>query len=226
MRVSPRIPRRSASRLRTCKTALVTIAAGLLSACLGIPEGVQPVADFDAERYLGRWYEIARLDHSFERNLVNVTAEYSRRDDGAVRVLNRGFDTQDNEWSEIEGVARFVGDESEAHLKVSFFGPFYGSYVVFELGREDTADGSLNGSLNGHPGGLVEGSGEVSGESSREGAHKGYAYAFVSGFNRDYLWLLARTPEVPDALRVKFTERAASLGFATDDLIWVEHPPR
>jgi apolipoprotein D and lipocalin family protein len=155
-----------------------------------MPEGVQAVADFDAERYLGRWYEIARLDHSFERNLVNVTAEYSRREDGAVRVRNRGFDTEDNEWSDIEGVARFVGDDDEGYLKVSFFGPFYGSYVVFELERED------------------------------------YDYAFVSGFNRDYLWLLARTPTVSDALKAEFTEKAASLGFATDELIWVEHPPR
>ena len=104
-----------------------------LSSCLGTPDGVTPVANFDADRYLGRWYEIARLDHRFERGLINVSAHYTRRDDGAIRVLNRGFDVQENEWDEAEGVARFVEDDTRGYLKVSFFGPFYGSYVVFEL---------------------------------------------------------------------------------------------
>lgn len=152
-----------------------------------MPDGVEPVKDFQAERYLGRWYEIARLDHSFERGLTNVSAEYSRRDDGAVRVTNRGFDTKDDEWNDIEGVARFVNAEDEAYLKVSFFGPFYGSYVVFDLDKD------------------------------------AYQHAFVAGFNRDYLWLLARTPEVSDALRQRFVDRAVALGFDTSELIWVEH---
>jgi apolipoprotein D and lipocalin family protein len=167
--------------------ATATLLLALLSGCLGMPEGVEPVQDFDAERYLGRWYEIARLDHSFERGLVDVTAEYSRRDDGGVRVINRGFDRDDGEWSDIEGVARFVGADDEGYLKVSFFGPFYGSYVVFGLDRD------------------------------------AYQYAFVSGFNRDYLWLLAREPAVSDTLRAQFIAEAERLGFATRELIWVEH---
>lgn len=101
-----------------------------------MPEGIEPVKGFDAERYLGRWYEVARLDHSFERDLTNVTAQYARRDDGAVRVINRGYDTKDAEFTDIEGVAKFVGEETEAYLKVSFFGPFYGSYVVFDLAED------------------------------------------------------------------------------------------
>ncbi|MEM8491791.1 MAG: lipocalin family protein [Pseudomonadota bacterium] len=152
-----------------------------------MPEGVQPVTGFEAERYLGRWYEIARLDHSFERDLVSVSAEYSRRDDGAIRVLNRGFDVEDQEWSDIEGVAKFVGDEDEAYLKVSFFGPFYGSYVVFGLDRE------------------------------------GYDYAFVSGYNNDYLWLLARDTKVSTEIKDAFIVRAAKLGFDTQAVIWVDH---
>lgn len=104
-----------------------------LSSCLGTPDGVTPVTNFDADRYLGRWYEIARLDHRFERGLTNVSAHYTRRDDGAIRVLNRGFNVQENEWDDAEGVARFVEDDDLGYLKVSFFGPFYGSYVVFEL---------------------------------------------------------------------------------------------
>jgi apolipoprotein D and lipocalin family protein len=98
---------------------------------------VKPVDGFDVNRYLGKWYEIARLDHSFERGLDNVTAEYSLRDDGGVEVINRGFDTEDNEWKDVEGKAYFVNSETEGHLKVSFFGPFYGSYVVFELDEEE-----------------------------------------------------------------------------------------
>ncbi len=80
-----------------------------------------------------QWHEIARLDHRFERSLSKVTAQYERRDDGGVRVINRGFDAEAGEWKEAEGRAYFVGDTSVAHLKVSFFGPFYASYVVFGL---------------------------------------------------------------------------------------------
>ncbi len=109
----------------------------ILVGCTGTPEGVQPVQDFDLNRYLGRWYEIARLDHRFERGLVNVSAEYTLRDDGGIRVVNRGYNTDAAEWTEVEGKAYFVGREGEAHLKVSFFGPFYASYVVFELDKED-----------------------------------------------------------------------------------------
>lgn len=105
----------------------------LLFGCAGIPENVTPVDNFRLEQYLGKWYEIARLDHSFERGLTRVTAEYSLRDDGAVRVLNRGYSASENLWKEAEGKAYFVNEPSQGYLKVSFFGPFYGSYVVFEL---------------------------------------------------------------------------------------------
>lgn len=123
--------------LRTARTliALLTLPC-LLAACLGMPEGVRPVEGFELERYLGKWYEIARLDHSFERGLTRVTAEYSLREDGGVRVINRGFSAAKQEWNEAEGKAYFVAGEDQAYLKVSFFGPFYGSYVVFELDRE------------------------------------------------------------------------------------------
>jgi len=105
--------------------------------CTGLPEGVNPVKEFDTNRYLGKWYEIARLDHSFERGLSNVSAEYSLREDGGLSVINKGFSREDGEWKTAEGKAYFVGDSNEGHLKVSFFGPFYGSYVVFDLDREN-----------------------------------------------------------------------------------------
>lgn len=105
----------------------------MLSGCVGVPEGIQTVNDFELDRYIGKWYEIARLDHSFERGLENVSAEYLMREDKGVKVINRGFDPIKNEWQQAEGKAFFVGDNQVAHLKVSFFGPFYGSYIVFEL---------------------------------------------------------------------------------------------
>ena len=108
----------------------------LFSGCAGIPKGTEPVGGFELERYLGRWYEIARLDHSFERGLNNVTAEYSMRDDGGVRVLNRGYDPRNDVWKEAEGRAYFVGDPGVGQLKVSFFGPFYGGYNILELDQE------------------------------------------------------------------------------------------
>jgi apolipoprotein D and lipocalin family protein len=109
----------------------------LLTGCIGIPDNVQPVDNFQLEKYLGQWYEIARLDHSFERGLSQVTANYSLRDDGGVRVLNRGYSEKEKKWKEAEGKAFFVKRPDQGYLKVSFFGPFYGSYIVFELDHEN-----------------------------------------------------------------------------------------
>lgn len=159
----------------------------LLTACLGMPDGVKPVQNFELDRYLGSWYEIARLDHSFERGLSNVTAQYSLQDDGGVRVINRGYSAKKGEWKEAEGKAFFVGGEDQGYLKVSFFGPFYGSYVVFELD------------------------------------HDNYEYAFISGPDRSYLWLLSRTPEVDDETMRRFEQQARSLGFNLDELVLVSH---
>lgn len=116
---------------------LATTLLLLLSGCVGIPQGMAPVENFSLERYLGTWYEIARLDHSFERGLTRVSAEYSRRDDGGVRVVNRGYSEQTGTWKQIEGKAYLVGRPDQGHLKVSFFGPFYGAYVIFDLDHEN-----------------------------------------------------------------------------------------
>jgi len=105
----------------------------LLSACTRAPDGVTPVSNFELDRYLGTWYEIARLDHRFERGLSRVTASYSLRDDGGVRVLNRGFDEGEGEWREAEGKAYFTDSPEIGQLEVSFFGPFYGGYNVVDL---------------------------------------------------------------------------------------------
>jgi apolipoprotein D and lipocalin family protein len=116
------------------------IALGILSilaGCTSIPEGLQSVGGFEVDRYLGKWYEIARLDHSFERNLSNVTGEYSLRDGGGIDVLNKGYDKRKGEWREIKGVARFIGEKNVGSLKVSFFAPFWGGYHVIALDKEN-----------------------------------------------------------------------------------------
>ena len=150
-----------------------------------MPNGVTPVDNFEINKYLGKWYEIARLDHSFERGLNNVTADYKLNKDGSIAVTNRGFSAEKNKWQEANGKAKFVDKTDEGYLKVSFFGPFYGSYIVFELDK------------------------------------KNYQYAFVSGPDRSYLWLLARTPNIDENIKTKFVNKAKKLGFNTDELIFM-----
>jgi apolipoprotein D and lipocalin family protein len=166
---------------------ILILSSLILSGCLGMPKNVQPVTGFELDRYLGKWYEIARLDHSFERGLSKVTAEYTLKSDGGVSVINRGFSESNNEWKEAEGKAYFVNETTSAYLKVSFFGPFYGSYIVFELDQEN------------------------------------YQYAFVSGPDTDYLWLLSRTPNVNPKIISKFVKMSTERGFNTDNLIYVKH---
>lgn len=157
----------------------------LLAGCVSVPEGIEPVKDFQAEHYLGKWYEIARLDHTFERGMQQVTAEYSLRDDGGIKVLNRGFIEDKKEWKEAQGKAYFVEDQQTGYLKVSFFGPFYGSYIIFDLDQD-------------------------------------YQYSVVSGPDRSYLWLLSRSPTLPAELQARLIEKMTALGFATDQLIFVD----
>ena len=116
--------------VRACLQWLVPLLAGatLLAGCVPTspPEGITAVTPFDLQRYQGRWYEQARLDHSFERGLTDVSATYQLQPDGSVRVVNRGFDPAKSEWREAVGKALFVGSHDTGSLKVSFFGPFYG----------------------------------------------------------------------------------------------------
>ena len=173
------------NRART--TPFLAILAAFMTACTGAPEGVDPVSGFELDRYLGTWYEIARLDHSFERGLSNVTANYTLRDDGGVKVINRGYNAEDQEWDETEGKAYFVGDEDIGQLKVSFFGPFYGGYNIIELDKD------------------------------------GYQYSMVAGPDRSYLWILSRTQVMDPEVLQTLIAKARDLGFATDELIMVEH---
>lgn len=130
---------------------LISFLAALLFGCQGLPQGVQPVTGFEVNRYLGKWYEISRLDHSFERGLSKVTADYSLREDGGLRVINRGYSAADTAWKD------------------------------------------------------------------------NYQYAFVSGPDTSYLWLLSRTPTVSQALLDRFIQKANALGFDTENRIIVDH---
>ena len=117
---------------------LVLLTSLLLSACMGVPDNVKVVESVNASQYLGTWYEIARLDQSFERGLEKISATYSLKDDGGIKVLNRGFNVAKNEWKEAEGKAYFIdapnADKTNTgKLKVSFFGPFYGAYNIIAL---------------------------------------------------------------------------------------------
>ncbi|MFT6404428.1 MAG: apolipoprotein D and lipocalin family protein [Marinomonas primoryensis] len=162
---------------------VVWIMSILLAGCTSAPKNIDPVTQFQLERYLGTWYEIARQDHAFEEGLSNVTATYSMRDDGGVAVSNRGYSADDKEWREATGRAYFVNSSDVGHLKVSFFGPFYGAYVIFELDKKD------------------------------------YQYAMVSGPNRDFFWLLSRTPTMPKDVKQRLFAKAEKLGFQMEKLV-------
>lgn len=161
---------------------LVTLLLG--GGCVSVPTGVVPVRGFDAQRYLGTWYEIARLDHSFERGLEQVTATYTQDGEDEIRVVNRGYDPARGRWREATGRARFVDARDEGRLKVSFFGPFYGAYTLMALD------------------------------------HEGYQHAMVCGPSTDYLWILARTPQLDAAVTQRLIEQARALGFPVDELLF------
>lgn len=115
---------------------LASVFAALSGCAVSVPREVQPVANFDVQRYAGTWYELARIDHRFEKGLIHTSAEYSLNPDGTLKVLNRGYDPEKNAWREAVGKARFLGDPRTAALKVSFFGPFYGGYNVVRLSED------------------------------------------------------------------------------------------
>jgi apolipoprotein D and lipocalin family protein len=110
----------------------------VLFGCSQIPEGAVPIKPFDTKKYLGKWYEIARLDYRFERNMNNVTATYSLSNDGTIKVENSGYDFFDKEWRKAVGKAKLAGRPDEARLKVSFFGPFYAGYNIIAIDEDYT----------------------------------------------------------------------------------------
>ena len=113
---------------------LTSLLVGLCATTMGQTIDNSTITAFDLDRYLGKWYEIARYDHSFERDLVGCKANYSMRDDGKIKVVNSGhLKTLDGPYKESIGKARAKKNGTPGQLQVSFFGPFYGDYNIMEL---------------------------------------------------------------------------------------------
>jgi apolipoprotein D and lipocalin family protein len=166
---------------RTMLIPVGTVLVLLASGCASVPEGLGPlqtVAPVDVQRYLGRWYEIARYQHRFEKSIVGATAEYSLLEDGRIRVVNSGFKrTLDGPYTQVKAVA-WVPDQSRpGALKVRFFGLFTADYLIFGLDQKD------------------------------------YSWALVGSHSRDYLWFLARTPEISEELFSRMKDIARAQGY-------------
>lgn len=146
--------------------------------------GPRVVKGFEASRYLGDWYEIARFDFAFEKGLDRTMAHYSLLPDGSIRVRNTGRDVASGKAREAIGKARLRGAADEGALKVSFFGPFYADYDILALDPD-------------------------------------YRYALVGGGSTSYLWILSRTPELPEDVRADYLARAEALGYDLSQLVWV-----
>lgn len=145
------------------------------------------VPELDIQRYLGKWYEIARYDHSFERGMIGVTAEYSMRDDGKIKVVNSGYKNGfKGNRSEAVGKAKIPDPVNEpAKLKVSFFWFFYGDYFVLDLDKD-------------------------------------YQWALVGSSSDKYLWILSRSPQMPDLLYDELLDKLRKRGYDVSKLIKVE----
>ena len=143
-------------------TALMVLFLTTLCSCVSTnaPHTISAVENFDVERYMGTWYEIARLPQWFERNMLGVHAEYTLQPDGTVKVENVGV--RDGHIKMAEGVARFKGWKKLGMLEVSFNKHFYSDYRIIRLAPD-------------------------------------YHYAVVTGKKKDSLWILARTPQLPQA---------------------------
>ena len=156
----------------------------LFAGCTTSTADLEAVRNFQPEKYMGTWYEIARLPHYFERGMNQVSAEYSLNPDGSIRVVNRG--KRNGEQKTIVGKAHLKkrnGKPLNGELRVSFFGPFYSDYRIIELPED-------------------------------------YSYSVVTGGSRNFLWILSRTPTLPDARLKPILEKLRTLGFAVEKLEW------
>ncbi len=119
------------------KSFLTSLFLGLLVAAPAQQVNNSTITTFDLDRYLGKWFEIARYDHAFERGLVGATAEYTLREDGMIKVLNSGhLYTLDGKFKESIGKAKLNKNGKPGQLRVSFFGPFYSDYYILDLASD------------------------------------------------------------------------------------------
>ena len=170
---------------------LIALAAGVGLAAIiykliskDIPDGAVAVQPFDINRYLGKWYEIARMPNRIERNIINLTEDYSRINDDTFKVITKGYNTIKGEWIEMTGKIKVAGKNGVGMFRVSYLGPFYAAYNVLEIDAR-------------------------------------YKYALVSGGGLDYPWILSRETTIPDGIKHKFLLKAMSIGFAVEQLEWM-----
>ncbi len=168
-----------------CLVILAVIFGGLFICCKSTAKTYKTRMNFDAEKYLGEWYEIARFDFKFEKNMSHVKANYSMNPNGTIRVENSGFDYIENKMKTKIGKAKFKGANDVGELKVSFFGPFYSGYNIIALDPE-------------------------------------YKYSLVAGDSHDLLWILSRTPTIPDDVMQNYLDIARNAGFDVDNLVWTK----
>lgn len=159
------------------RSFFILLSSFLINGCsVKVPSDIDPIKNFDLLRYLGEWYEVARIDNRFEKGLTQVSANYSLREDGGVKVVNKGWSATKKDWKESIGKAYFVESPQTGALKVSFFGPFYGGYNIIKLDDD-------------------------------------YQYSLVVGPDKNYLWVLSRTPTMPAELLNQYLQFASELGF-------------
>ncbi|MGJ1262214.1 lipocalin family protein [Sphingobacterium spiritivorum] len=118
------------SLLLLSATAVGTL---LYQALKPVKSDIRGVSNFNLDSYLGQWYEIARLDFRWEKNLKNVTANYSLNEDGSIQVVNEGYDMRKQKQKKSIGKAKFMRDQNEGAFKVSFFPPFSAGYHVMKI---------------------------------------------------------------------------------------------
>jgi len=155
------------------KLLLTFLAAVLLLTSCKTTQELKTVDYVDLERYQGKWYEITKIPNRFERNLIYVTANYTLKENGKIKVLNDGYNTKKGKYEKAVGEAKVNGP---GKLGVSFFKPFYGDYYIMELDED-------------------------------------YQWVLVGSPSRDYLWILARTPQISEELITELSKKAENAGF-------------
>ena len=173
--------------MKTVNIILFAIMIPFIGACSDRADKTT-VKTLDINRYMGKWYEIARFDHKFERGKVGVTANYSMGDDGTILVVNSGYDgTLDGELEIAKGKAKRPNPNYPGEFEVSFFWMFYAQYNIMELDSDD------------------------------------YSYALVGSSSDKYLWIISRTPQMPQGDLDMLLKRAEERGYDTSKLIYVKH---
>jgi len=155
------------------KLLLTLLATVLLLTSCKTTQELQTVDYVDLERYQGKWYEITKIPNRFEKNLIYVTANYTLKENGKIKVLNDGYNTKKGKYEKAVGEAKVNGP---GKLGVSFFKPFYGDYYIMELDED-------------------------------------YRWVLVGSPSRDYLWILARTPQISEELITELSKKAENAGF-------------